>query len=50
MIIEQSKRSPLSLAWEFTCLANLALDGLEETILSIGKQKDKLNFVRYADD
>ena len=32
------------------CLANQALDGLEETILSVGKQRDKLNFVRYADD
>lgn len=26
------------------------MDGLEETILSVGKRKDKLNFVRYADD
>lgn len=32
------------------CLANLALDGLERTILAIGKQKDKIHFVRYADD
>ena len=32
------------------CLANIALDGLEETILALGKQKDKLHFVRYADD
>lgn len=26
------------------------LDGLEKTILLIGKEKEKLNFVRYADD
>ena len=32
------------------CLANLALDGLEKAILAIGKQKDKIHFVRYADD
>ncbi len=32
------------------CLANLALDGLEEVVLAIGKQKDKIHFVRYADD
>lgn len=32
------------------CLANIALDGLEETIRAVGKQKDKLHFVRYADD
>lgn len=32
------------------CLANQALDGLEKAILSVGEQKDKLNFVRYADD
>lgn len=32
------------------CLANLALDGLESAILAIGKEKHKLNFVRYADD
>lgn len=32
------------------CIANLTLDGLEETISSIGKQKGKLHFVRYADD
>lgn len=32
------------------CLANQALDGLEEIILSVGKRRDKLNFVRYADD
>ena len=32
------------------CLANIALDGLEETILAIGNQKDRLHFVRYADD
>ena len=32
------------------CLANIALDGLEEIILATGKQKDRLHFVRYADD
>ena len=32
------------------CLANIALDGLEKAILAIGKRKDKLHFVRYADD
>ena len=32
------------------CLANITLDGLEETILAIGKTKDQLHFVRYADD
>ncbi len=32
------------------CLANYALDGLEKKVLAIGKQKDKINFVRYADD
>lgn len=32
------------------CLANLALDGLEEAVLEIGKKKDKIHFVRYADD
>ena len=32
------------------CLANIALDGLESTILALGKLKDKLHFVRYADD
>jgi RNA-directed DNA polymerase len=32
------------------CLANMALDGLEKVILPIGEQKDKLHFVRYADD
>ena len=32
------------------CLANIALDGLEEIILAIGGQTDKLHFVRYADD
>jgi RNA-directed DNA polymerase len=31
-------------------LANMALDGLEETVKVIGKQRDKINFVRYADD
>lgn len=32
------------------CLANIALDGLEKAIQAIGKKKDKLHFVRYADD
>jgi RNA-directed DNA polymerase len=31
-------------------LANIALDGLQEAVLSVGKQKDKIHFVRYADD
>ena len=31
-------------------LANIALDGLEEVVRSIAKAKDKINFVRYADD
>jgi RNA-directed DNA polymerase len=30
--------------------ANIALDGLEKAILSLGTKKDKLHFVRYADD
>jgi len=32
------------------CLANLTLDGLEKAVLSVGKRKNQLNFVRYADD
>ena len=32
------------------CLANIALDGLEKAILSVGTERDKLNYVRYADD
>lgn len=32
------------------CLANFALDGLEKVVMEIGKQKDKIHFVRYADD
>ena len=33
------------------CLANIALDGLEKAIMNIGEQrKDKIHFVRYADD
>ena len=32
------------------CLTNIALDGLEKAILTVGKRKDKLHFVRYADD
>ena len=31
-------------------LANIALDGLEKIILATGRRKDKINFVRYADD
>lgn len=31
-------------------LANIALDGLQEVVLSLGKPKDKIHFVRYADD
>lgn len=31
-------------------LANLALDGLEMTILDLAKLDEKVNFVRYADD
>jgi RNA-directed DNA polymerase len=31
-------------------LANIALDGLEKEICAVGKRKDKINFVRYADD
>ena len=32
------------------CLANIALNGLEKVVKEIGKQKDKIYFVRYADD
>ena len=31
-------------------LANLALDGLEKAVKSVGNKGDKINFVRYADD
>jgi RNA-directed DNA polymerase len=31
-------------------LANIALDGLEKTILSLEAKGEKINFVRYADD
>lgn len=31
-------------------LANMALDGLETAIHKISRQRDKVNFVRYADD
>lgn len=31
-------------------LANMALDGLEKSILAIDRRGDKINFVRYADD
>ena len=31
-------------------LANIVLDGLEKAIKATGKQGDKINFVRYADD
>jgi len=31
-------------------LANLALDGMEQTVKALGKPKDKIHFVRYADD
>lgn len=31
-------------------LANIALDGLENTILNLAKQGEKVHFVRYADD
>jgi RNA-directed DNA polymerase len=30
--------------------ANIALDGMEDIVLSQGSKKDKLHFVRYADD
>lgn len=31
-------------------LANVVLDGLERLIQSLAKKKDKINFIRYADD
>jgi RNA-directed DNA polymerase len=31
-------------------LANFALDGLEQTVQALGQPKDKIHFVRYADD
>ena len=31
-------------------LANIALDGLEKTILELAKKGEKIHFVRYADD
>ncbi len=31
-------------------LANIALDGLEKVILGHAKEKDKIHFIRYADD
>lgn len=31
-------------------LANITLDGLEKSILSVAKEGDKIHFVRYADD
>src|SRR3990167_4842433 len=31
-------------------LANMALDGLETAIHKVSRQKDKVNFIRYADD
>ena len=31
-------------------LANLALDGMEQTLKALGQPKDKIHFVRYADD
>jgi RNA-directed DNA polymerase len=31
-------------------LANLALDGMEQTVKALGQPKDKIHFVRYADD
>lgn len=31
-------------------LANLTLDGMEQTVKALGKRKDKIHFVRYADD
>jgi RNA-directed DNA polymerase len=32
------------------CYANLTLDGLENAVKACGKRKDKVHFVRYADD
>ena len=31
-------------------LANMALDGMEGAVKALGQQKDKVHFVRYADD
>jgi RNA-directed DNA polymerase len=31
-------------------LSNLVLDGMEQTLKALGKPKDKIHFVRYADD
>jgi RNA-directed DNA polymerase len=31
-------------------LSNLALDGMEQTVQALGQPKDKIHFVRYADD
>src|SRR5579859_4781946 len=31
-------------------LANLTLDGMEAVVKAMGKQKDKVHFIRYADD
>ena len=31
-------------------LANLTLDGMEEVTKAVGRQKDKVHFIRYADD
>jgi RNA-directed DNA polymerase len=31
-------------------LANLALDGMERVVKALGQQKDKVHFIRYADD
>jgi RNA-directed DNA polymerase len=31
-------------------LANFALDGLEQAVAAVGRQGDKIHFVRYADD
>jgi RNA-directed DNA polymerase len=31
-------------------LANIALDGMENVVKAVGKARDKINFVRYADD
>jgi RNA-directed DNA polymerase len=31
-------------------LSNLALDGMEQTVKAVARQRDKVHFVRYADD
>jgi RNA-directed DNA polymerase len=31
-------------------LANMTLDGMEQVVKAMGKQKDKVHFIRYADD